>query len=60
MMSSKPPPIPPENRSDKGPGEGPEARIKDESKQASPPDHKTGQAANTKINTTHQGSQQDR
>lgn len=58
-MSSKPPPVPPGNRSDKGPGNS-EAAAKDTTK-ASPADpDKTGQQGNTKVNTTHSGHQQDR
>jgi hypothetical protein len=62
-MSSKPPPVPPASRSDKGPGESPDDRAAEVVKagRAAPqnPD-KQGQAANTKVNTTHQGMQQDR
>jgi hypothetical protein len=58
-MSTQPPPVPPANRSDKGPGSASVA-PKDATK-ASPNDpDKTGQQANTKINTTNQGYQQDR
>lgn len=60
---SKQPPIPPANRSDKGPGE-PVHRDKDPHK-AEPSERPNnaasqGQQGNTKINTTHQGHQQDR
>lgn len=60
---SKKPPIPPANRSDKGPGE-PDHPERDEHK-ATPterPDNAAsqGQPGNTRINTTHQGNQQDR
>lgn len=60
-MSSKPPPLPPGNRSDKGPGEGPAAHA-DRSRPPEPvtDPEKQGQQGNTKINTTHQGYQQDR
>ena len=61
-MTHKMPPIPPENRSPKGPGEpanqadhGAEA----DNRQTVNPD-KVGQAGNSKVNTTHQGYQQDR
>jgi hypothetical protein len=58
-MTSKPPPIPPENRSDKGPGEGPQARADEVAEADRPQDGRPredqGQTANTKINTTHQG-----
>jgi hypothetical protein len=61
-MTSKPPPVPPDNRSDKGPGsasEAPTATGPKGSTQAGDPD-KLGQAGNTKVNTTHKGLQQDR
>jgi len=60
-MTTKPPPVPPANRSDKGPGEGPEAQREDAAKPGRPenPD-KQGQSANTKVNSTHQGVRQDR
>lgn len=61
---SKHPPIPPANRSPMGPGEP------DHAKQAANPAQRAerhnadpankGQQANTRINTTHQGHQQDR
>ena len=58
-MSTQPPAVPPPNQSDKGPGSASVA-PKDASK--SPPNNpdKTGQQANSKINTTNQGYQQDR
>lgn len=60
-MSSRPPPVPPANRSDKGPGEP--ATTKDDGPQQADntvnPDKK-GQTANSKVNTTNQGYQQDR
>jgi hypothetical protein len=61
-MTHKMPPIPPENRSPKGPGEP--ARRMDagasggQTKAANP--DKVGQSGNSKVNTTHQGLQQDR
>ncbi|WP_374432836.1 hypothetical protein [Tabrizicola sp.] len=63
-MTAKQPPIPPENRSPKGPGEGSATSASDQSRGDSSgnkanPD-KTGQAGNTRINTTNQGHQQDR
>ncbi|MCZ4089993.1 MULTISPECIES: hypothetical protein [Sinorhizobium] len=60
-MSSRPPPIPPENRSGKGTGE-PATNASVESKKPETPSdpEKKGQQGNTKINTTHQGYQQDR
>lgn len=61
-MSSKMPPVPPGNVSPKGPAKagrpddaGPEAA----GVQSANPD-KVGQTANTKVNTTNQGLQQDR
>lgn len=60
-MTHKMPPVPPENRSSKGPGE-PARRLDGDSdthSQAKNPD-KVGQAGNSKVNTTHQGFQQDR
>jgi hypothetical protein len=60
---SKLPPIPPENRSPKGPGE-PDHAGKDPAKRAhgerpENPDQQ-GRHANIRQNTTHQGCQQDR
>ena len=61
-MTAKPPPVPPANQSDKGPGSAQAAPVTTGSKGASQtkdPD-KIGQAGNTKVNTTNQGYQQDR
>ena len=60
-MTAKPPPVPPANQSDKGPGSAPDAPVATGGKgdQAQNPD-KVGQAGNSKVNTTHQGYQQDR
>jgi hypothetical protein len=64
-MTSKAPPVPPASRSSKGTGENrnaPKGSGKNEaptSAQAEDPDKK-GQAGNSKVNTTHQGYQQDR
>ena len=58
-MATKPPPVPPASRSDKGPGSA-EAAPTDLTKAAPAQPDKTGQQANTKVNTTHQGHQQDR
>ncbi|AZO82017.1 MULTISPECIES: hypothetical protein [unclassified Bosea (in: a-proteobacteria)] len=60
---SKQPPIPPANRSDKGPGEP--SHQGTDAHEAKPNDRPSntasqGQQGNTKINTTHQGHQQDR
>lgn len=59
-MSSHLPPVPPANRSTKGPADA-HGRAADTfiSHDEVNPDQK-GQQANTKINTTHQGYQQDR
>lgn len=59
---SKSPPIPPANRSDKGPGEPDHAREKPRQAGERRPEHpdQQGQQGNTRINTTHQGYQQDR
>jgi hypothetical protein len=61
-MSKPMPPIPPANRSDKGPGSAPEPNTDDrrgvQSRQGNIKEQ--GQQANTKQNTTHQGYQQDR
>jgi hypothetical protein len=61
-MSSKMPPVPPQNRSPKGTGEGDHARTAGRGDRPEAPKNseKTGQPANTKVNTTHQGHQQDR
>lgn len=60
---SKLPPIPAQNRSDKGPGEPDHGKRQDvrqhDQGRPSNPDSQ-GQQGNTKINTTHQGYQQDR
>jgi hypothetical protein len=60
-MNSKLPPVPEDNRSHKGPGEPPTANVSQEAsgRQAQDP-NKQGQQGNTKVNTTHQGYQQDR
>lgn len=64
-MSSRMPPVPPENRSPKGPGgdapgEAPQAgQARDANTRKTDPD-KIGQSGNTKVNTTNQGLQQDR
>lgn len=59
-MTSKTPPVPPANRSDKGPGGRKHGSVgKAVDMKPGDPD-KQGQQANTKINTTNQGLQQDR
>ncbi len=60
-MSSKMPPVPPGSQSSKGPIGVPAMEQGKEAgeRQKLNPD-KVGQSANTKVNTTHQGHQQDR
>lgn len=61
-MSTKMPPVPPDNRSHKGPGSDP-AMSKDTTPkgQTRPANaDQQDQEGNTRINTTHQGHQQDR
>lgn len=63
-MSAHPPPVPPANRSDKGPGEPPTAAKSSGTsihpgKAPNNPDNED-RMGNTKINTTNQGYQQDR
>jgi hypothetical protein len=59
-MNSKLPPIPNANRSTKGPGEKPDVRNEDVTETAERNPDKVGQQGNSKVNTTHQGYQQDR
>ncbi|KAA9383255.1 hypothetical protein [Neorhizobium galegae] len=60
-MSSRLPPTPPQNLSHKGSGEQTHAAdIKRGKPQAANDPGKQGQQGNTKVNTTHQGYQQDR
>jgi hypothetical protein len=60
-MSSRLPHVPDENRSPKGNGSSPDqpANLKSLKDAADNPD-KMGQQCNSKVNTTHQGYQQDR
>ena len=61
-MTSKMPPIPPGNQSDKGPvsaAHPDDHAVNVGNPQKANPD-KIGQAGNSKVNTTHQGLQQDR
>jgi hypothetical protein len=62
-MTSRPPPVPPANRPKAGTAGEPAAvkgsSIPNKAEQIDNAD-KRGQSANTKINTTHQGYQQDR
>jgi len=64
-MPNHPPPVPPAGRSDKGPGASPEAQNTSDlhpSERGAPLSNvdKQGQQGNSKVNTTHQGYQQDR
>ena len=60
-MTAKQPPIPPANRREKGTGEDGKPSLRTSERSASAPDpDKQGQQGNTKVNTTHQGLQQDR
>jgi len=60
-MTSKAPPVPPAQRSDKGTGSAQAAPLAQgqAGSQTQDPD-KVGQPGNSKVNTTHQGHQQDR
>lgn len=60
-MSSRLPPIPEENRSHKGTGEtGNDHPANDPHFRPEKDPDKLGQQGNSKVNTTHQGYQQDR
>jgi len=63
-MSAHPPPVPPANRSSKGPGEPADTPKGTEQKvhPTKAPNNaaEEGQTGNSKINTTNQGYQQDR
>jgi hypothetical protein len=61
-MTSKTPPVPPANRSPKGPGGDSRSDIEAASGpiRDAQPDDRTGRQADIKQNTTHQGHQQDR
>ncbi|BBK30070.1 hypothetical protein EDC65_4684 [Stella humosa] len=61
-MSRKMPPIPPANRTDKGPAGPDDATLSPEKLQEQAPrdSDQRGQEANIRQNTTHQGYQQDR
>ena len=59
-MTAKPPPVPPANRSPKGPQGSPEVPT-DTSHENRPSNlDQQGQQGNIKQNTTNQGYQQDR
>jgi hypothetical protein len=63
-MTAQPPPVPPGNRSDKGPGEPAHAPKEADQKlhpgKAPNNADEQGRTGNTKVNTTNQGYQQDR
>lgn len=61
-MTSKPPPVPKDSRSPKGRGDTANAADDQQVQRARVTDNpdKCGQTGNTKVNTTHQGYQQDR
>ena len=62
-MSAHPPPVPPENRSPKGPGESATpkgSQDKVHPAKANPNPDQIGQPGATHQNTTNQGYQQDR
>ncbi|MBP2298897.1 hypothetical protein [Azospirillum picis] len=60
-MTKHIPPVPPEGRSDKGPGEPPASSPTDQGgSRGAPHTKEQGQPGNTHQNTTHQGYQQDR
>jgi hypothetical protein len=60
-MTSRPPPVPPENRTEKGTGDRSRPPLSDTHKPDTSvnPDEK-GQQGNSKINTVHPANQQDR
>jgi hypothetical protein len=60
-MTSKPPPVPPQNRSPKGGGDHKTAEMHQARRRSKPaPSEDQGQSGNTKQNTKHHGYQQDR
>ena len=61
-MSSKLPPVPPQNRSPKGPVEHKSASADDmqHGTHGAPDPDRQDQQGNSKVNTIHQGYQQDR
>lgn len=60
MSQSQMPPVPPANRSPKGPGNKPEVNAEDPAPKARENYAEQGRHGNIKQNTTHQGYQQDR
>jgi hypothetical protein len=62
-MSNQQPPVPPAGRSPKGPGASGAADTPSDTATPSGPERnveKQGRQGNVKVNTTHQGHQQDR
>jgi hypothetical protein len=59
-MNSKLPPVPAANRSDKRSGQAPEENAGSVGQTPAENPDKVGQQGNSKVNTTHQGYQQDR
>ncbi|SEF95664.1 hypothetical protein [Bosea lathyri] len=59
-MSKKTLPVPPANRTDKGPGGDKTAHVTQAADQQTQNLEQKGRHANIKQNTTHQGLQQDR
>lgn len=59
-MNSKLPPVPAANRSDKGSGQAPQENAGSVGQKPADNPDKVGQQGNSKVNTTHQGHQQDR
>ena len=61
-MSSKMPPVPPANQSHQGTGDAkqPQSDQTEHNRHMAPDPDKQGQQGNSKVNTTHQGYQQDR
>jgi hypothetical protein len=61
-MSTKPPPVPAENLSPKGVGDKKSVPVDQAppGRSAAENPDKRGQQGNSKVNTTHQGYQQDR
>jgi hypothetical protein len=59
---TKPPTVPPQNRSPKGIGDAKSGSLRDSRANAGQRGnpHEQGQQANTEQNATHQGDQQDR
>lgn len=57
---TKPPPVPPANRSSKGTGSDPASKKPPVKRDASANPKEQGDTGNIRQNTTHQGYQQDR